>query len=136
MHPVSMVLYTLRGSDNAFGKVMIQNLATRGVFLQRLKKYNTLSKQEGLRILWFKGGQAIGECTGVHMHRVRPYLYIPSQIFRFEFGAVVEESGFKAVVSSLPLAKNNASSNKSLGTRSLDVVAVSQAPEIGYTCYT
>ena len=71
MHPVSMVLYKLRGSDNAFGKVtvMIQNL---GVALQRLKKYNTLSKQKErlqLRILWFKGGQAIGERTGVHIHR-------------------------------------------------------------------
>lgn len=61
-HPLSIVLYEPIGSDDAFGRVMIQNLATRGIVLQTLKKYNTLSRQkERLRMLGFKGGQAIGD---------------------------------------------------------------------------
>ncbi|KAF8468792.1 S-adenosyl-L-methionine-dependent methyltransferase [Kalaharituber pfeilii] len=61
-HPLAIVLYEPIGSDDAFGKVMIQNLATRGIVLQTLKKYSTLSKQrERLRVLGFKGGQASGD---------------------------------------------------------------------------
>ncbi|KAF8453437.1 S-adenosyl-L-methionine-dependent methyltransferase [Terfezia claveryi] len=61
-HPLSIVLYEPIGSDDAFGKVMIQNLATRGIVLQTLKKYSTLSRQkERLRMLGFKGGQAAGD---------------------------------------------------------------------------
>lgn len=61
-HPLSIVLYEPIGSDDAFGKIMIQNLATRGIVLQTLKKYSTLSRQEErLRMLGFKGGQAAGD---------------------------------------------------------------------------
>ncbi|KAF8430226.1 S-adenosyl-L-methionine-dependent methyltransferase [Tirmania nivea] len=61
-HPLSIILYEPIGSDDAFGKVMIQNLATRGIALQTLKKYSTLSRQkERLRMLGFKGGQAAGD---------------------------------------------------------------------------
>ncbi|RPB25965.1 leucine carboxyl methyltransferase [Terfezia boudieri ATCC MYA-4762] len=61
-HPLSIVLYEPIGSDDAFGKVMVQNLATRGIVLQTLKKYSTLSRQkERLRMLGFKGGQAAGD---------------------------------------------------------------------------
>jgi len=61
-HPLSIVLYEPIGSGDAFGRVMIQNLATRGIVLQTLKKYSTLSKQkERLKVLGFKGGQAAGD---------------------------------------------------------------------------
>ena len=61
-HPLAIILYEPIGSDDAFGKVMIQNLATRGIVLQTLKKYSTLLRQrERLRMLGFKGGQATAD---------------------------------------------------------------------------
>ena len=61
-HPLAIILYEPIGSDDAFGKVMIQNLATRGIVLKTLKKYSTLLRQkERLRLLGFKGGQAAGD---------------------------------------------------------------------------
>ena len=70
-HPLSIVLYEPIGSDDAFGKVMIQNLATRGIVLQTLKKYSTLSRQkERLRMLGFKGGQAAGDVDWIWEHWV------------------------------------------------------------------
>lgn len=61
-HPLAITLYEPIGSDDAFGKVMIQNLATRGIVLQTLKKYSTLLRQrERLRVLGFKGGQATAD---------------------------------------------------------------------------
>lgn len=59
---LSIILYEPIGSDDPFGKVMIRNLATRGIVLQTLKKYSTLSRQkQRLRMLGFTGGQAAGD---------------------------------------------------------------------------
>ena len=61
-HPLAIILYEPIGSEDAFGKVMIQNLATRGIVLQTLKKYSTLLRQrERLRMLGFTGGQAAAD---------------------------------------------------------------------------
>jgi [phosphatase 2A protein]-leucine-carboxy methyltransferase len=55
---VGIVLYEPIGGDDAFGKVMIQNLAARGIVLKTLKKYSTLSKQKmRLKMLGFGSGQ-------------------------------------------------------------------------------
>ncbi|KAI5797976.1 S-adenosyl-L-methionine-dependent methyltransferase [Peziza echinospora] len=56
--PLGIVLYEPIGGEDAFGKVMIQNLATRGIVLKTLKKYSTLERQkERLRCQGFTGGQ-------------------------------------------------------------------------------
>lgn len=55
---VGLVLYEPIGGEDAFGKVMIQNLAARGIVLKTLKKYSSLERQkERLRILGFCKGQ-------------------------------------------------------------------------------
>lgn len=55
---VGLILYEPIGGEDAFGKVMIQNLAARGIVLKTLKKYSSLERQkERLRILGFNEGQ-------------------------------------------------------------------------------
>lgn len=55
---VAMVLYEPIGGGDAFGKVMVQNLAARGIVLKTLKKYSNLERQkERLRLLGLTGGQ-------------------------------------------------------------------------------
>lgn len=42
---VGMAVYEPIGGEDAFGKVMIQNLAARGIVLKTLKRYSTLERQ-------------------------------------------------------------------------------------------
>ncbi|KAI5797660.1 S-adenosyl-L-methionine-dependent methyltransferase [Geopyxis carbonaria] len=52
------VLYEPIGGDDAFGRVMVQNLAARGIVLKTLKRYSSRERQrERLRVLGFGGGQ-------------------------------------------------------------------------------
>ena len=43
--PLGMVLYEPINPDDAFGKVMVSNLAARGIVLQTLRKYGSLETQ-------------------------------------------------------------------------------------------
>ncbi|KAA8914532.1 S-adenosyl-L-methionine-dependent methyltransferase [Sphaerosporella brunnea] len=55
---VGMVIYEPIGGEDAFGKVMIQNLASRGIVLKTLKKYSTLERQRlRFKALGFVDGQ-------------------------------------------------------------------------------
>ncbi|RPB10942.1 leucine carboxyl methyltransferase [Morchella conica CCBAS932] len=55
---VGVVLYEPIGGEDAFGQVMVQNLAARGIVLKTLKKYSSLERQrERLRVLGLVGGQ-------------------------------------------------------------------------------
>lgn len=55
---VGMVLYEPIGGNDAFGKVMIQNLAARGIVLKTLKRYESLERQkERFRVLGYNDGQ-------------------------------------------------------------------------------
>ncbi|KAI5845747.1 S-adenosyl-L-methionine-dependent methyltransferase [Morchella snyderi] len=55
---VGVVLYEPIGGEDAFGQVMVQNLAARGIVLKTLKKYSTLERQkERLRVLGLTAGQ-------------------------------------------------------------------------------
>ena len=58
MGDVGIALYEPIGGEDAFGKVMIQNLAARGIVLKTLKKYSSLERQKArLRALGFASGQ-------------------------------------------------------------------------------
>ncbi|RPA85432.1 leucine carboxyl methyltransferase, partial [Ascobolus immersus RN42] len=63
---VGIVLYEPISNNSAFGKVMVSNLASRGIELKTLSRYSTLDAQrERLRMLGFEGGrqaQSILEC--------------------------------------------------------------------------
>lgn len=64
---VGLVLYEPIGGEDAFGKVMIQNLAARGIVLKTLKKYSSLERQkERLRILGFSKGQDAADVDFIH----------------------------------------------------------------------
>lgn len=64
---VGLVIYEPIGGDDAFGKVMIQNLAARGIVLKTLKKYSSLTRQKGrLRILGFDRGQSACDVDFIH----------------------------------------------------------------------
>ncbi|KAI5821194.1 S-adenosyl-L-methionine-dependent methyltransferase [Pyronema omphalodes] len=55
---VGVVVYEPIGGDDAFGKVMIQNLAARGIVLKTLKKYSSLERQKmRFKMLGFTTGQ-------------------------------------------------------------------------------
>ena len=55
---VGIAVYEPIGGDDAFGKVMIQNLAARGIVLKTLKRYSTLERQRlRFRTLGYTGGQ-------------------------------------------------------------------------------
>ncbi|KAK8205893.1 leucine carboxyl methyltransferase [Phyllosticta capitalensis] len=60
--PVSLIIYEPIRPHDAFGKVMISNLATRGIVLQTLKKYSTLFRQrERLKKFGFSSGQGAAD---------------------------------------------------------------------------
>lgn len=64
---VGLVLYEPIGGEDAFGKVMIQNLAARGIVLKTLKKYSSLERQkERLRLLGFSQGQGAADVEFIH----------------------------------------------------------------------
>jgi [phosphatase 2A protein]-leucine-carboxy methyltransferase len=51
---VGIIIYEPIGGNDSFGKVMVQNLAARGIVLKTLERYSTLSRQrERLRTLGF-----------------------------------------------------------------------------------
>ncbi|KAL8775586.1 MAG: hypothetical protein Q9209_000082 [Squamulea sp. 1 TL-2023] len=56
--PLGLILYEPINPHSSFGKVMVRNLATRGIVLQTLYKYESLEAQRGrLREYGFDGGQ-------------------------------------------------------------------------------
>lgn len=56
--PLALLLYEPINPYDSFGKVMVSNLASRGIVLQTLHKYSSLEAQkERLRILGFTSGQ-------------------------------------------------------------------------------
>jgi [phosphatase 2A protein]-leucine-carboxy methyltransferase len=56
--PVGIVLYEPINPDDAFGRTMVSNLASRGIHMQTLVKYGTLRAQrERLKVEGFEGGQ-------------------------------------------------------------------------------
>ncbi|KAL1632127.1 carboxy methyl transferase for protein phosphatase 2A [Neofusicoccum ribis] len=60
--PLSIILYEPIKPNDSFGKVMISNLARRGIVLQTLKKYSSLYRQcERLKRSGFASGQAAAE---------------------------------------------------------------------------
>ncbi|KAL7276544.1 carboxy methyl transferase for protein phosphatase 2A [Rhizina undulata] len=62
-----IILYEPIGGDDAFGKVMVQNLAARGIVLKTLKRYSSLGRQkERLRVLGFSGGQEAADVDYIH----------------------------------------------------------------------
>lgn len=64
---IGLVLYEPIGGEDAFGKVMIQNLAARGIVLKTLKKYSSLERQkERLRMLGFGKGQDAADVEFIH----------------------------------------------------------------------
>ncbi|RPA92447.1 leucine carboxyl methyltransferase [Choiromyces venosus 120613-1] len=64
---VGIILYEPIGGDDAFGRVMIQNLAARGIVLKTLKKYSSLERQvERLRVLGFTDGQLAVSVKEIH----------------------------------------------------------------------
>lgn len=61
-----MILYEPINPHDAFGKVMVSNLAARGIELQTLKKYGSLAAQkERLKSYGFGGGAEGGGGIGV-----------------------------------------------------------------------
>jgi len=64
---VGLVIYEPIGGEDAFGKVMIQNLAARGIVLKTLKKYSTLRRQkERMRVMGFVTGQEACDVEFIH----------------------------------------------------------------------
>lgn len=64
--PLGMILYEPINPHDAFGKVMVSNLAARGIELQTLKKYGSLAAQkERLKGYGFGNGAEGGGGTGV-----------------------------------------------------------------------
>ncbi|KAF2147409.1 uncharacterized protein K452DRAFT_323516 [Aplosporella prunicola CBS 121167] len=60
--PLSLILYEPIRPHDSFGKVMISNLATRGIVLQTLKKYSSLFRQrERLKRSGFASGQGASD---------------------------------------------------------------------------
>ncbi|KAL9626883.1 MAG: hypothetical protein Q9204_006964, partial [Flavoplaca sp. TL-2023a] len=64
--PLGLILYEPINPHSAFGKVMVRNLATRGIVLQTLYKYENLEAQRArLRAYGFTGGQGAKTMDGV-----------------------------------------------------------------------
>ncbi|KAI9710870.1 MAG: hypothetical protein M1812_007322 [Candelaria pacifica] len=60
--PLSLVVYEPINPSDAFGRVMVTNLAARGIVLQTLKKYSSLERQkERMRIMGFDSGQGAAD---------------------------------------------------------------------------
>ncbi|KAI9786275.1 MAG: carboxy methyl transferase for protein phosphatase 2A [Peltula sp. TS41687] len=60
--PLGMVIYEPIRPADAFGRVMVQNLARRGIVMQTLKRYGSLGRQrERLRVLGFETGQGAAD---------------------------------------------------------------------------
>lgn len=60
--PLALVLYEPIRPHDPFGRVMISNLAARGIHLQTLQKYSSLSRQRArLRSAGFVDGQAAAD---------------------------------------------------------------------------
>ncbi|KAF1984330.1 LCM-domain-containing protein [Aulographum hederae CBS 113979] len=60
--PVSLILYEPIRPHDSFGKVMIANLAARGIHLQTLQKYSSLFRQKTrLKNAGFVGGQGAAD---------------------------------------------------------------------------
>ena len=60
--PLGMIIYEPINPSDAFGRVMVQNLARRGIVLQTLKRYATLARQrERLRVMGFESGQGTAD---------------------------------------------------------------------------
>jgi len=56
--PLSIILYEPIRPHDSFGRVMVQNLAQRGIYLQTLHRYSTLTAQkQRLKDAGFVGGQ-------------------------------------------------------------------------------
>ncbi|KAI9847352.1 MAG: carboxy methyl transferase for protein phosphatase 2A [Thelocarpon superellum] len=56
--PLGLIIYEPVKPGDSFGRVMVQNLASRGIVLQTLKKYSSLGRQTArLSALGFKSGQ-------------------------------------------------------------------------------
>lgn len=56
--PLGLILYEPINPNTPFGRVMVSNLAARGIVLQTLKKYGSLEAQkERLRVYGFGGGR-------------------------------------------------------------------------------
>ncbi|KAI9801450.1 MAG: carboxy methyl transferase for protein phosphatase 2A [Piccolia ochrophora] len=56
--PLGLVIYEPVNPNDSFGRVMVRNLANRGIVLQTLRKYASLGRQrERLRVMGFANGQ-------------------------------------------------------------------------------
>ena len=65
--PLGLVLYEPINPFDAFGKVMVSNLAQRGIVLQTLQKYNSLEAQKGrLRGQGFVDGQEALDVNSIY----------------------------------------------------------------------
>jgi [phosphatase 2A protein]-leucine-carboxy methyltransferase len=64
--PLGIVLYEPIRPDDAFGRTMVVNLASRGIHMQTLRQYGTLGKQrERLRVAGFDGEQGARDVLGI-----------------------------------------------------------------------
>ncbi|KAI9760105.1 MAG: hypothetical protein M1835_000231 [Candelina submexicana] len=60
--PLSLLVYEPINPSDAFGRVMVTNLAARGIVLQTLKKYSSLERQkERMRVMGFRSGQGAAD---------------------------------------------------------------------------
>lgn len=65
--PLGIILYEPINPDDSFGRVMVQNLARRGIVLQTLKRYATLGRQrERLRLMGFGAGQGSADVDFIY----------------------------------------------------------------------
>jgi [phosphatase 2A protein]-leucine-carboxy methyltransferase len=69
--PLALLLYEPINPYDSFGKVMVSNLASRGIVLQTLHKYSSLQAQkERLRALGFASGQRAADVDYIWEHWV------------------------------------------------------------------
>ena len=67
--PLGIILYEPIRPSDPFGKVMVSNLAQRGIYLQTLQRYSSLRKQKRrLKRLGFKTGQGAADVDYVFEH--------------------------------------------------------------------
>ena len=67
--PLGIIVYEPINPNDAFGRVMVQNLATRGIVLQTLKKYGSLERQRArLKMLGFSTRQEAGDVEFLWEH--------------------------------------------------------------------
>lgn len=67
--PLGLVLYEPINPFDAFGKVMVSNLAARGIVLQTLHKYSSLEAQKArLKLYGFADGQRAVDVDFLHEH--------------------------------------------------------------------